>query len=208
MMRICACMLAATAALSVSACVSLLPETTPAKPRYQIAAIDARAPGAARVAWSLAIDDPRATRAFDTTKIAVSTAPGRIEYYAGAEWADRAPRLFQTALIESFEDSGRILGVGDRAAMPVGDYVLQADIRRIVLEIRDGKPAAVVHVYARLTDGKGAVHAAKLMPARIDAQSDEAEDVLVAFSAAFRRVLSDTVRWTFDEGVKAPVAQK
>ena len=110
---------AITAAVFMSSgCVSLLPETAPPKPRYHISAIEAPKLEGPSVDWSLVVEDPRTTRIYDSVRIAVSTAPGKIEYFAGGEWADRAPRLFQTAIVQTFEDSGRILAVGDRAALP------------------------------------------------------------------------------------------
>lgn len=195
--------LAFAAALLAAGCVSLLPETTPAKPRYQIAAVDAGALAGAPVGWSLVVDDPRATRAFDTVKIAVSTAPGKIEYYAGAEWADRAPRLFQTALVQSFEESQRILAVGDRAAVPVGDFVLQTDIRHIQLDVRNGALSAKASIYARLSDGKGTIYAARPFAAQATAENDGPDAVIAAFGMAFDRALAEIVSWTFEEGETA-----
>lgn len=181
-------------------CVSLLPETAPPKPRYHISAIDAVSLQGPSVNWSLIVDDPRTTRIYDSVRIAVSTAPGKIEYFAGGEWADRAPRLFQTALVQTFENSGRILAVGDHAALPVGDIVLQIDIRALHLDVRSGDPASSVTVYARLTDGKGTVHAARLFSASELASSDRADDVVAAMNIAFSRMITEIVNWTYEEG--------
>ncbi|MCK5750145.1 MAG: hypothetical protein KAH44_28270, partial [Oricola sp.] len=87
-------------ALLSSACVSVLPEAAPPKPRFHIAPADAAALGGERLNFTLVVEEPRATRVYDTVRIAVASAPGRIEYLGGAEWADRAPRLFQTAVIQ------------------------------------------------------------------------------------------------------------
>ncbi len=196
------------AALFASGCVSLFPETSPAKPRYNISAVNAAVLAGAPVDWSLAVEDPRTTRVYDTTKIAVSTAPGKVEYFAGAEWADRAPRLFQTALVQSLEDSGRIIAVGDRSAIPVGDFVLQTDIRNIQLNVRDGQPAVSLSIYGRLTDGKGKIHAARLFEASQPAHSDRAADVIAAFDGAFDRAIADIVNWVFSEGDASAAAQR
>ncbi len=191
------------AALFASGCVSLLPETSPPKPRYNISAVDAGVLAGESVAWSLAIDDPRTTRVYDTTRIAVSTGAGKIEYFAGAEWADRAPRLFQTALVESMEDSGRIVSVGDRNAVPLGDFVLQTDIRRVQLNVRGNDRSAQFSVYARLTDGRGKIFAAQLFEASTPAGSDDADNVVAAFDTAFRNAITEIVDWTFAGGEAA-----
>jgi len=184
-------------------CVSLLPETAPPKPRYHIGAIDAGSLQGPSVDWSLVVADPRTTRIYDSVRIAVSTAPGKIEYFAGGEWADRAPRLFQTALIQTFENSGRILAVGDRAALSVGDVVLQMDIRALYLDVRSGDPVSSVTVYTRLTDGKGSIYAARLFGVSEPARSESADDVVAAMNTALSGVIMDIVAWTYDEGEKA-----
>lgn len=188
-------------------CVSLLPETAPPKPRYHISAIDAGTIQGPSVDWSLIVDDPRSTRIYDSVRIAVSTAPGKVEYFAGGEWADRAPRLFQTALVQTFENSGRILAVGDHAALPVGDIVLQIDIRALQLDVKSGGPVSSVSVYTRLTDGKGSIYAARLFGASEPARSDAADDVVAAMNTVLNGVIAEIVAWTYDEGDKAIAAR-
>ncbi len=189
-------------AFFASGCVSLLPETSPPKPRYHISAVTADALAGAPVDWSLVVEDPHTTRVYDTTRIAVSTAPGKIEYFSGAEWADRAPRLFQTALVQSLEDSGRIIAVGDSSVVPVGDFILQSDLRGIQLDVRGGR-AASVSIYVRLTDGKGKIYAAQLFEISAPASSDGADDVIAAFDSAFASTIAGIVNWALNEGEAA-----
>ncbi len=190
-------------ALAASGCVSLLPETAPPKPRYHITAPDTSALQGERLAWSLVVDDPRTTRIYDSIRIAVTPAAGKIEYFAGAEWADRAPRLFQTALVETFEDSRRILAVGDRGAVPVGDFVLQTDIRRLYFDVRNSQGEAHIDIYARLGDGKGAIHAARDFRATVPVNGDDADEIIAAFNEGFQSLIPDLVAWTYDQGEAA-----
>lgn len=194
---------AAALALCAAGCVSVLPEAAPPKPRFHIAAADGEALSGAPLSFSLVVDEPRATRVYDSVRIAVASAPGRIEYLGGAEWADRAPRLFQTAIIQTFEDAGRILAVGDRSAIPVADLVLQTDIRRMELNAEGRGHAADVAVYARLTDGKGTVFAAQKFEARVAAASTAPDDVYRAFDAAFDQVIEGLVGWAYEAGETA-----
>ena len=196
-------LLVASSFLVTSGCVSLLPETSPAKPRYHITAVDPGALSGAPVDWSLSVEDPRTTRVYDTVKIAVSTAPGKVEYFANAEWADRAPRLFQTALVQSLEDSGRIVSVGDRTAIPIGDFALQTDIRAMELQVRGNARTVHVSVYARLTDGTSVIHTARLFEETTTAASDDADDVINAFDTAFDAVMARLISWSFEEGAAA-----
>lgn len=192
--------LSVCAAVLTTACVSVLPEAAPPKPRFHISSADADGLGGASLDWSLVIDDPRATRVYDTVRIAVSPGPGKIEYLAGAEWADRAPRLFQTALTQTFEDAGRILTVGDRLAIPVADFVLQTDIRRMEMDVSSGDRAAVVEIYARLTDGRGTVFAARKFESRKASNGINPDAAYQAFDGAFDEVLASIVDWTYTEG--------
>ncbi|MBB5518386.1 ABC-type transport auxiliary lipoprotein family protein [Amphiplicatus metriothermophilus] len=189
----------AGAALTLVACVSVLPEAAPPPPRYVLASAGFAAAGEAQVAWSLGVDDPAATRAYDTTKIALARAPGRIEYYAGGEWADRAPRLFLIALVRSFENSGRILSVGDLASSPSSDFILRTDIRAMHADYTSGRPIATVSVYAKLMSRRGEVYAARLFEHAVAVDDEGAAQVASAFDQAISALLSDIVEWTFAE---------
>ncbi len=193
-------------AMLAAGCVSVLPEAAPAKPRFHIVAAAAGGLTGEPLDFSLVIDEPRSTRVYDSVRIAVASAPGRIEYLAGAEWADRAPRLFQTALIQTFENAGRILAVGDRSSLPIADLVLQSDIRRMELSVENGE-AADISVYARLSDGKGRIYAAKKFEARVNASSTRADDVYAAFSQGFDQIVTDMVAWAYEEGERASAGE-
>ncbi|WP_425407816.1 ABC-type transport auxiliary lipoprotein family protein [Hyphococcus sp.] len=203
MMKAAAKLLCLGAALAASACVSVLPEAAPPKPRFHIAPAEAASLSGPSLDWSLVIEDPRATRVYDSVRIAVSPGPGKIEYLAGAEWADRAPRLFQTALAQTFENAGRIIAVGDRLAIPVADIVLQTDIRRMEIDAAASGRPAVVEIYARLSNGKGAVYAARKFEARAEAGSTRPDDVYGAFENVFDDLLTEIVDWTYTEGAAA-----
>ena len=190
-------------ALVASGCVSLLPETAPPKPRYHITAPDTASLQGAPLTWSLVVDDPRTTRIYDSIRIAVTQSPGKIEYFAGAEWADRSPRLFQTSLLKTFEVAQRILAVGDRGDVPVGDFVLQTDIRDLHFDVRESRGQANINIYARLGDGKGAIHAARRFQASIPVNGDEADQIIAAFNEGFQSLIPDLIAWTYEQGEAA-----
>lgn len=196
-------LLAGAAGLALAGCVSALPDAPPPAPRYLIDSVSFPETGEAPAAWSLIVDDPLATRVNDTTKIALVRDPGRVEFYANGEWADRAPRLVQTALIRSFENTGRILAVGDRITQPRGDFVLQTDIRAMYAVYEGRDPAAMFSVYARILNGRGRVVAARLFEQKTPAGKDKVSDVAAAFDEAVGAVLADVVAWTFEEAGEA-----
>ncbi len=187
-------------AMTASGCVGSLLETNPPKPRYMVGYVDGGALAGAPVDWSLIVENPGASRAYDTTKIAVSPSRGRIEYFGGGEWASRAPVVLQMAVIRGFEDSGRILSVGNRSDIAISDFALQMDIRRIDLDVSGGGRVARLNVYARLTNGRGKVVAANVFSESAPASTAEGDDVAAAFDTAFKGVVADVVSWTFEQG--------
>jgi cholesterol transport system auxiliary component len=189
--------------LALAGCVSVLPKASPAAARYLIDPVAYDAPAAEQVKWSLIVEDPISTRVYDTTKMALLREPGRVEYYANGEWADRAPRLVQTALIRSYENSGRIMSVGDRVSLPGGTYALQTDIRAMHADYSGGDPVATITIYARLTSGRGHVVAARLFEQKVSAEGDTVPDVGAAFDTAVTAALRDMVDWSIAEAEKA-----
>jgi len=194
--------LAIAAAGLLSACVSVLPKAPPAAARYLLSPVDFSAEEGPKVSWSLAVDDPQSTRVYDTTKIALVRAPGRVEYYATGEWADRGPRLVEAAIIRSFENSGRILGVGDRATMALSDFVLETDIRTLHATYENGAPNATIEIFARLTNGRGKIYAAKLFTHAERASADTEPEVVAAFDEAMTGTLRELVDWTFTQAAE------
>ncbi|MFZ5617071.1 MAG: ABC-type transport auxiliary lipoprotein family protein [Pseudomonadota bacterium] len=194
-------------ALVLSACVSVLPEAPPPSARYQVT--DAAFEGGERagVRWTLGVEEPEATLAFNTSKIALSREPARVEYYAGGEWVDRAPRLFGAALLRSFENTGAIRGVGTRVTLPASAFVLQTDIRKLTITHRNGTRSADVAIFARLTNGRSVVHASKLFIASSPVSADNAGAAAIALNAGLEAIQRELVEWTIAEAEKASAAK-
>jgi cholesterol transport system auxiliary component len=93
-----------------------------------------------KVDWQVVVGTPVASADLNTTRIALTRAPGVVEYFAKGAWADNAPILLQTKLIESFEASGSIVAVGRDAAGLRPDFVLQSELRDFQAEYADGGP--------------------------------------------------------------------
>lgn len=192
---------ALAAFLAGGACVSVLPEAPPASARYVVSDVTVSA-AAPAVGWTLGVEEPDATLAYNTAKIAVARAPGRIEYFAGGEWVDRSPRLFGVALVRSFENTGAIKGVGSRLTLPVSTYVLQTDIRRLGVVENGNDKRAEVAVFARLTNGRNVIHASRLFTAETALAADTPAAAAAALDAALSAVQREIVPWTIEEATK------
>ena len=67
--------------------------------------------------WQLGIERPTAPAGLSTAKIAATRQPLQLDYYAGVVWVDDAPHMVQRLMIESFENSGKIVGLVGREAV-------------------------------------------------------------------------------------------
>lgn len=151
-----------------------------------------------KVEWQMTIDLPLASASLNTSRIAVHRTAVSLDYYEGAAWADTAPKMVQTLLIESFENSGRILGVGRQSAALRSNYNLVTELREFQAELGNGgTPKVRVALNAKLVRfPQRDIVAATGREAVITARSGHIEDVVHAFDDALGKVLKDIVSWT------------
>jgi cholesterol transport system auxiliary component len=161
---------------------------------------DLTAPGSerrvARARTQVLVPEPTAIKALDGENIVVRTAPNAIEFLAGAQWADRLPRVVQARLAESLQKSGRFGGVGKPGEGLAIDYQVMVEIR--AFEIRaDGSQRAVVQLFARiLNDRNGVVRASRLFEAAVPVSGSGNEAFIGALDRAFGSVADQIVGWT------------
>ena len=94
------------------------------------------------VDWQLTVGTPDTHALLDSQRIAVRPSPDRLQTYKGARWADTAPELVQLALVEAFEDSGKIQAVS-RWGGGRGDFGLYTDLRAFETVYEGGTPKVV-----------------------------------------------------------------
>ena len=81
----------------------------------------------------------------NTPKIALRRSPFALDYYARATWVDRAPVMVQALLVESFDNTRKIVSVTGQPVAPRADYGLVTELREFQAEY-DGKGVPVVRV--------------------------------------------------------------
>ncbi|MBI1239790.1 MAG: hypothetical protein GC199_10675 [Alphaproteobacteria bacterium] len=157
---------------------------------------------AAPVSWQLVIEEPSSPNSIDTDRIAIRPAPREVKYVAGAKWADRAPALIQTLLVETFENSGGIIAVGRRVIGLSGDYILKSDLRAFEAErTAEGKTAIHFRLHAKLLRVlSGTIIASRSFDGVATAASDQPRDIVAAFDQAVGPRLAELVTWTLREG--------
>lgn len=152
-----------------------------------------------RVTAQLVVETPIASEGLNTHRIALRHSPLTLDYFAGARWTERAPLLVQTLLVESFENTKKIVSVARQGIDLRADYVLKTELREFQAEYGGG--GATPDVWVRLN--------AKLvrMPARIIVASETFEarlisggatmtDIVYAFDETLNKVLKKSVTWT------------
>ena len=135
----------------------------------------------------------------NTNRIALAHSQITLDYYAGATWTDSAPQLVQTLLIESFENTGRIVAVGRKSVGLKPDYVLKLELREFQAEYEDPNAPPTVHV--RIISKLVRMPVREIVASHVSEQKQLAsaitlDAVVNAFDTALGPVLKDIVQWT------------
>lgn len=181
--------------LTLLASCAVLP-TKPAPRLYVLTPKSTYEDALPKVNWQLSIDVPIAESGLNTSRIAVTRRPLTLEYFARASWVDTAPRMVHRLLVESFENSRRIVGVGRQSAMLRANYILITELREFQAETYKGEPVVRVRINAKLVQ----------LPQRIIISTTSAEhhvpyegtameNIVHAFDYALGKSLKDVVNW-------------
>lgn len=191
----------ALAVLGLAGCAKMF--TEPPRPLYRLTAPNDFPATLPHVAAQFVVDVPYAPAALDTQRIAVSKSPVSLDYLADGDWADRAPGLVQTALIEAFENSKAVGGVGAQVLGLHADFVIESDLRHfeVAFDSQPGKAegGAAVSVALAVKLVKVPEHkivAQTLISAREPAAANATPEIAVAFNRAVASVAKQVVAWT------------
>jgi cholesterol transport system auxiliary component len=140
----------------------------------------------------LAVYEPTAPSQLDTSRLMVRPRADQVSYYKGVAWSDRLPRLVQTRMIETFQNSGAVKSVSPST----GQYALATELRSFQIDVTSGRAAAEIDIFAKLINvSTGRVVATKGFSARVAATSDAPGDAIAALNQAFTEVLQDSTTW-------------
>jgi len=150
------------------------------------------------VTWQLAVDVPAAAANVNTGRIALAHSATSSDYYSKTAWTDRAPVMVQTRIVDSFENSHKIVAVAREAIGLRANYILQTDLRNFeAMYFYGGTPIVKVRIVAKLVR----------MPDRqiigvgtfercVRARADKVKKVVYAFDQALGSVMNRLVAWT------------
>lgn len=146
-------------------------------------------------AAQILVPEPLALRALDTERIVVRPRPTEINYLAGAQWSDRLPKLIQTRLLQTFENSGRVRAAGRPGQGLLIDYQVVSDIRAFEFDV-DAKRAVIEISVKLMNDKTGRVVATEVFRSETEADRDDAKAIAGALDTALDRQLRGILDWT------------
>ena len=186
------------APLALGACGNL-PGFGPPDNVYDLSPKSTFAPTLPTVEWQLVVEEPIASGGLDSPRIALKPNPYELRYFATSRWTARAPVMVQTLLVESFENSRKIVAVGRETVGLRSDYNLKTDLREFQAEYFDNAtiPTVRVSVRSRLVrQPRQDIVANRSFEAAVMASDGSFTSVLAAFDDALNRVLKGIVEWT------------
>ena len=191
---------AACLAVVLSGCEGLVPALSgPPANLYTLTPKNTFTKELRRVRWQLVVDEPLASGGLNIDRIALRHSPTELKYFARARWTERAPRMVQTLMVESFENSGAIVAVGRKAIGLRSDYNLITELREFQAEYfeSDGVPTVRVRLNAKLVkQPRRAIVASRTFESTIKSEGKAMRNVIRAFDQALGKVLRHTVEWT------------
>lgn len=194
--------MAISATTLLGACGLSLPGQGPPPRLFRLTPKNTFASDLPTVGWQLIIEEPLAPTGLNTSRIALHRRIVELEYYARANWTDRAPAMIQTLVVESFENSSKILAVGRESLGLRSDFVLKLELREFQAEYSgEGPPNANVRINAKLVRmPQRAIIGSKRFEAKVKAAADNLDDIVLAFDEALGKTLKDLVGWSLLTG--------
>lgn len=195
-------LLLGSAALALAGCSDLIGPSSAPVQLYGLKPSGGAPTTGAKVPWHLSVGLPTATDYLDRSRIALMQPDTSVDYYAGAQWTDHLPVLVQEALIEAFEDSGRIEGVAAESDGFKADYVLEMDLRdfQARYDQPDGIPTAVVRIAAKIAPTLSHNIVSSFQAShQAQASQNSVGAVVQAMDAALGQALSEIVNWALSQ---------
>ena len=170
---------------------------------YVLSPKSSHSPDLPEVAVRLVVEEPTAASSVNTDRIAVKPNPYQVQYFPRARWVDRAPLMVQTVLVESFENTGKVVSVGRQAIGLSSDFTLVTELREFQAhagESSDGPVTIIVQLNMKIVrQPEGFIVASKSFAREATADADDMLAIVGAFDLALGRTMGDAVDWTVRE---------
>ena len=191
-------LLVGVSAISVSACVSLLPEVEPSA----IYRLSSPTPAS----WTssdgamIEINIPNAPRGLSSDSIAILTSDRHLAYMGQAKWISPAPRIVQNLIIDSFNAAEGQLVPARPSDGVRAQYELQLDLREFEASYDQGAgsaPMVNVRIAARLVSAEtNGFIGTRVFTAQARASADRQQAVVDAFNRAAGDAARNMANWS------------
>lgn len=158
------------------------------------------APDLPDVPWQLIIEEPIAAGGLGTNRIALRPRATELKFFAGARWTERAPKMIQTLLVESFENTNKIIAVGRQSIGLRADFTLKTELREFQAETStdNGVTMVRVRINAKIVkQPKRVIVGSKSFEHVVQVKDGNGiRNIVIAFDAASGKVLKKLVEWS------------
>ncbi|NTF42201.1 ABC-type transport auxiliary lipoprotein family protein [Rhizobium rhizogenes] len=163
---------------------------------YDLSA-SAKASGPSVKNRQILIPPPTALQALDSNQIVIRVSSSEIQYLGKSQWSDKLSKMVQSKLVEAFENTGKLGGVGVPGQGLAIDYQIVTDIRSFEINAAGGQKSAVVEISEKiLNDRSGTVKAQNIFRKVVPVSGGSNPDFVRALDSAFAGVTSELVDWT------------
>jgi cholesterol transport system auxiliary component len=166
------------------------------------------------VDWQLLVEVPVSAAGLNTARIAARHSPIELNYIGAANWTDFVPRMVQSLLVESFENSGKIVGVGREAIGLRSDYLLKTEVREFQAEFdgtkigsakatiaQESPPEVRVRINAKLIKmPQRSIIASQTFENLVKSDENSMDSIIRTFDDALGKALKDIVVWSLTNG--------
>ncbi|MBA3519820.1 MAG: membrane integrity-associated transporter subunit PqiC [Rhizobiales bacterium] len=175
-------------AAALAACTTILPQTPNA-------IYDLTAPGEIsdrQGTLQVLVPEPSALQALDTDRIAARPIPSQYAYLPGAVWSDRLPKLLQTRLVQTLQNSGRVRAAAVPGQGLLIDYQIVMDIRAFELT---GEGAVAEFGVKVMDDSSGRIVRSQVIRQVVRVAATDSNNVVVALDAAMDKAFLEIAGW-------------
>ena len=148
------------------------------------------------------VDIPQASAGIDTPRIALVRNNNTIAYFQNVSWTDRAPVMFQTLLVDSYDHTGHLPAVGRENIGLRADYLIKGELGAIQADYttEDSAPEARIELKLKLiTMPRRIIVASGNFRSTVKSSSDTMEDITRALQIASNDVLTQATVWTLNQ---------
>lgn len=163
-------------------------------PIYSLSAVTEFPPLGGPKHGQIIIPEPSALMSLSSDKILVARDGSVGASIENAQWSDNLPILFQTKVIESFENSGYFAAVSRPIDMLDADAQLMTELRTFRIDTTP-EPTAVVAYSAKVLAG-GRLAASRLFEARVPIAAVDGASAAAGLNDAFDKTVRELVAWT------------